>query len=277
MRHLLSIEDLDRDGDRARSSTQAERFAEVADRHDQEGALAARAHRHQPLLRGLDAHAQLLRARRQAPLGRRGQLRASGSSVEKGESLQGHRRDALAPTARRDRDPHAPGGRRRSCVAGWTPAASSTPATASTSTRRRRCSTATRCAAASASSTARTIWIVGDVLHSRVARSSIQASRGSAREVTVAGPPTLVPRGSTALGCEVRHTLDGLARSRRRLRPADAARADARGASSLAARVRRPLPDQLAPPGPAPAADAPGPVNRGRRALGRGRSTRRSR
>ena len=54
------------------------------------------------------------------------------------------------------------------------------------------------------------IWIVGDVLHSRVARSDILAFTKLGAEVTVCGPPTLIPRGVEALGCDVRYTLDGL-------------------------------------------------------------------
>jgi aspartate carbamoyltransferase catalytic subunit len=54
------------------------------------------------------------------------------------------------------------------------------------------------------------IWIVGDVAHSRVARSNIIAFQRMGAKVTVAGPPTLIPRGIGALGCEVRFTLDEL-------------------------------------------------------------------
>jgi aspartate carbamoyltransferase catalytic subunit len=53
------------------------------------------------------------------------------------------------------------------------------------------------------------IWIVGDVLHSRVARSGILAFQKLGAKVTVCGPPTLIPRGMEAL-CEVAYTLDGL-------------------------------------------------------------------
>lgn len=52
------------------------------------------------------------------------------------------------------------------------------------------------------------IWIVGDVLHSRVARSNIQAFILMGAEVTVCGPPTLIPRGIETAGCEVRYSLD---------------------------------------------------------------------
>ena len=55
------------------------------------------------------------------------------------------------------------------------------------------------------------IWIVGDVLHSRVARSNILAFTKLGAQVTVCGPPTLIPRGMEALGCEVEYTLDRLA------------------------------------------------------------------
>ena len=54
------------------------------------------------------------------------------------------------------------------------------------------------------------IWIVGDVLHSRVARSNILAFQAMGATVTVAGPPTLMPRDVEALGVEVRTTLDDL-------------------------------------------------------------------
>jgi len=54
------------------------------------------------------------------------------------------------------------------------------------------------------------IWIVGDVLHSRVARSNILAFQRMGAEVTIAGPPTLIPRGMQTLGCAVRHDLADL-------------------------------------------------------------------
>jgi aspartate carbamoyltransferase catalytic subunit len=54
------------------------------------------------------------------------------------------------------------------------------------------------------------VWIVGDVLHSRVARSGILAFGRMGCRVTVCGPPTLLPREIESLGCEVRPTLEGL-------------------------------------------------------------------
>lgn len=54
------------------------------------------------------------------------------------------------------------------------------------------------------------IWIVGDVLHSRVARSNLIAFQIMGAEVTLCGPPTLIPRGIEATGCRVCHSLDDL-------------------------------------------------------------------
>jgi aspartate carbamoyltransferase catalytic subunit len=46
------------------------------------------------------------------------------------------------------------------------------------------------------------VAIVGDVLHSRVARSLIQALTLMGAHVTLVGPPALLPRGIEAMGCE---------------------------------------------------------------------------
>jgi aspartate carbamoyltransferase catalytic subunit len=56
----------------------------------------------------------------------------------------------------------------------------------------------------------RKIWIVGDVLHSRVARSNILAFGAMGAEVTVCGPPTLIPREIESLGCRIAYALDGV-------------------------------------------------------------------
>ena len=47
------------------------------------------------------------------------------------------------------------------------------------------------------------VAIVGDVLHSRVARSLVQALSLVGARAVVVGPPTLLPRGVEALGCAV--------------------------------------------------------------------------
>ena len=54
------------------------------------------------------------------------------------------------------------------------------------------------------------VAIVGDVLHSRVARSLVQALGLVGARTTLVGPPTLVPRGIEALGCEVSHDIGAI-------------------------------------------------------------------
>jgi aspartate carbamoyltransferase catalytic subunit len=55
------------------------------------------------------------------------------------------------------------------------------------------------------------VAIVGDVLHSRVARSLAQALALVGAETTLVGPPTLIPRGIEALGCETTADIDAIA------------------------------------------------------------------
>lgn len=52
------------------------------------------------------------------------------------------------------------------------------------------------------------VGIVGDILHSRVARSNIKALRKVGSEVTAIGPPTLLPPGIEGWGVEVSYELD---------------------------------------------------------------------
>ncbi len=52
------------------------------------------------------------------------------------------------------------------------------------------------------------VAIVGDIAHSRVARSNILGLKKLGAEVIVVGPPTLVPRAITAMGCTISHSLD---------------------------------------------------------------------
>ena len=58
-----------------------------------------------------------------------------------------------------------------------------------------------------------TVTIVGDVLHSRVARSNIFGFQKLGAEVRVAAPPTMIPLGIETLGVKVvtglREALDG--------------------------------------------------------------------
>ena len=52
-----------------------------------------------------------------------------------------------------------------------------------------------------------TVTIVGDINHSRVARSNIRAMQTMGMKVRVVGPPTLIPVGIERLGVEVSHNL----------------------------------------------------------------------
>ena len=52
------------------------------------------------------------------------------------------------------------------------------------------------------------VAIVGDITHSRVARSNILGLRKLGAEVVAVGPPTLVPTAVTAMGCEIADSLD---------------------------------------------------------------------
>jgi aspartate carbamoyltransferase catalytic subunit len=54
------------------------------------------------------------------------------------------------------------------------------------------------------------VAIVGDVLHSRVARSNAHALGRMGAEVTLVGPPTLIPPEAGAWGVQVSHDLDGV-------------------------------------------------------------------
>ena len=55
------------------------------------------------------------------------------------------------------------------------------------------------------------VAIVGDVLHSRVARSLIQALALVGAHTTLVGPPTLIPRGIEAMGCATAAEIDAIA------------------------------------------------------------------
>jgi aspartate carbamoyltransferase catalytic subunit len=55
------------------------------------------------------------------------------------------------------------------------------------------------------------VAIVGDVLHSRVARSLVEALLLVGAEPVLVAPPTLLPRGIEALGCGISHRIDDIA------------------------------------------------------------------
>jgi aspartate carbamoyltransferase catalytic subunit len=206
--HLISIEALTR-ADIERIVAQAERFTEVGDRDIKKV----------PALRGRMVlnlfYEASTRTRSSFELAAKRlsadvvNFTASGSSVEKGESLKdtvltlsAHRPDAIVL--------RTPWAGASELVSRWCDAAivnagdgkheHPTQALLDVYTLRQRLG-----AIDGAS-----IWIVGDVAHSRVARSNVLAFQRMGAKVTIAGPPTLIPRGIEQLGCEVRYTLDEL-------------------------------------------------------------------
>jgi aspartate carbamoyltransferase catalytic subunit len=56
------------------------------------------------------------------------------------------------------------------------------------------------------------VCLVGDILHSRVARSNIWGLKKMGAKVTVCGPPTLIPKSIEKLGVEVSYDLDKVIR-----------------------------------------------------------------
>lgn len=53
----------------------------------------------------------------------------------------------------------------------------------------------------------RTVTIVGDILHSRVARSNLHCLKALGATVVACGPPTMLPEGLEELGCRVTSDL----------------------------------------------------------------------
>jgi aspartate carbamoyltransferase catalytic subunit len=208
VKHLISIDDLGRAGIE-RILDRAESFAEVAGREIKKV----------PALRGrtvvnlfyeastrTSSSFELAAKRLSADVV---SVRSEGSSVDKGESLKDtvQTLSAYDPAAIVIRSPHVGAAQ---LVAGWTTAAvinagdgkreHPTQALLDVFTLRRRLG----------SLDGVRIWIVGDVLHSRVARSNILAFGRMGAQVTVCGPPTLLPREIEALGCAATATLERL-------------------------------------------------------------------
>jgi aspartate carbamoyltransferase catalytic subunit len=205
-RHLISIEDLDR--------ASIERILDRAESFDE---VSGREIKKVPALRGrtivnlfyesstrTSSSFELAAKRLSADVV---SIRSQGSAVDKGESLKDtvQTLSAYDPAAIVIRSPHAGAA---GLVARWTPAAvinagdgkheHPTQALLDVFTLRRRLG----------SLDGTNIWIVGDVLHSRVARSNILAFTQMGATVTVCGPPTLIPREIEALGCDAKTTLD---------------------------------------------------------------------
>ncbi|MEO8091347.1 MAG: aspartate carbamoyltransferase catalytic subunit [bacterium] len=209
MRHLLAIEGMDR-AEIERILERAESFAEVGRRDIKKV----------PTLRGrtivslfyeastrTSSSFELAAKRLSADVV---SVKAAGSAVDKGESLKDtiSTLSAYGPAAIIIRSPHAGAAE---LVTHWTDAAvinagdgkheHPSQALLDVHTLRQRLGELD----------GKRIWIVGDVLHSRVARSCALAFRAMGAEVTLAGPPTLIPRGiQEVLDCEVAYGLEGL-------------------------------------------------------------------
>lgn len=206
MRHLLSISDLSRDG-LVSILDRAESFAEVSRREIKKV----------PTLRGktivtlfyesstrTSSSFELAAKRLSADVV---SVKAGGSSVEKGESLRDtvETLSAYGPAAIVIRHPNAGAA---AMLTRWVDASvvnagdgmhqHPSQALLDLFTLRTRLG----------SLEGLKVWIVGDVLHSRVARSNIEAFQMMGAEVTVAGPPTLIPRDIEQLGCGVEFSLD---------------------------------------------------------------------
>jgi len=208
MKHLLTVENLDRD-DIERFMQRADSFAEVGRRDIKKV----------PTLRGRTIvnlfYESSTRTQSSFELAAKRlsadtiTIKAAGSAVDKGESLK----DTVATLSAYDpaaiviRSPHVGAA---DLVSRWTEASvvnagdgkheHPSQALLDVYTLRSRLG----------SLEGRRIWIVGDVLHSRVARSCILAFAAMGAEVTVAGPPTLIPAGIEELGCETTCTLDDI-------------------------------------------------------------------
>ena len=208
MKHLLGIEGLSRE-EVERILDRAESFAEVGKRDIKKV----------PTLRGrtivslfyesstrTSSSFELAAKRLSADVV---SVKSTGSSVDKGESLK----DTVAtltaydPAAIVIRSPHAGAAE---LVASWTDASvinagdgkheHPSQALLDLFALRRRLGTLD----------GKRVWIVGDILHSRVARSCLLAFQTMGAQVTLCGPPTLIPRGVESLGCEVAYDLQGL-------------------------------------------------------------------
>ncbi|HUA12290.1 MAG TPA: aspartate carbamoyltransferase catalytic subunit [Solirubrobacteraceae bacterium] len=208
MRHLIAIDELSR-ADIERLVAQAQSIAEDSDRDI----------RKVPALRGRMVlnlfYEASTRTRSSFELAAKRlsadvvNFAASGSSVEKGESLKdtvltlsAHRPDAIVV--------RTPWAGAATLVSHWCDAAIVNAGDGKHEHPTQALLDCYTLLSRLGSLDGASIWIIGDVAHSRVARSDIHAFQKLGADVTVAGPPTLIPRDIEALGCDVRYDLDGI-------------------------------------------------------------------
>jgi aspartate carbamoyltransferase catalytic subunit len=137
-------------------------------------------------------------------------IKSAGSAVDKGESLKDTiaTLSAYAPEVIVFRHPHAGAAK---LITGWTDASVVNAGDGKHEHPSQALLDAYTLLQRFDSLEGKRIWIVGDVLHSRVARSCALCFVKLGADVTVCGPPTLIPRGiSEALGVRVAYTLDDL-------------------------------------------------------------------
>ena len=213
IRHLLSAADLDAATATPGPRHRRRRWPPVRAR-GQEAADAARAHRGQPVLRGLHPDPDLVRGGGQAAVRRRDQLLRQGLQRLQGREPQGHRADPAGDGRRRGGDPAprlrraAPAGRldRR---ASW-----STPGTAPTSTRPRRCWTRTPCGSPGHGRSTGCGWRSSATCCTAGSPArTCCCCTPSGRKVTLVAPPTLMPVGrrlSAGPESDVRYDLDAV-------------------------------------------------------------------
>jgi len=208
VRHLISIDDLDRPGIE-RIMNRAQSFAEVSGREIKKV----------PALRGrtvvnlfyeastrTSSSFELAAKRLSADVV---SVRSAGSSVDKGESLRDtvQTLSAYEPAAIVIRSPHAGAA---GLVAQWTEAAVINAGDGKHEHPTQALLDVFTLTRTLGALDGLNIWIVGDVLHSRVARSNILAFGRMGATVTVCGPPTLLPREIEALGCAATPSLQNL-------------------------------------------------------------------
>ena len=209
MKHLLSISDLAR-ADVDRIMARAASFAEVGRRDIKKV----------PTLRGrtvislfyesstrTSSSFELAAKRLSADVV---SVKSTGSSVDKGESLKDTiaTLSAYSPEAIVIRHPYAGAAR---LITDWTDAAVVNAGDGKHEHPSQALLDAYTLLERLGDLDGKRIWIVGDVLHSRVARSCALCFRLMGAEVTVCGPPTLIPRGiAEALDVEVTYDLDRL-------------------------------------------------------------------
>lgn len=209
MRNLITIEELGRDG-----------IDRIIARADEFGGVAAREVQKVPALRGrlvvnlfyeastrTTSSFELAAKRLSADVI---SVRSSGSSVEKGESLKDTvaTLDAYDPAVLVVRHPRAGAA---ALVAGWTSAAVANAGDGAHAHPTQALLDVHALASHMGPLDGRSIWIIGDIAHSRVARSTATAFRLMGADVTLCGPPTLLPPLiGEALGCKVTDDPSGI-------------------------------------------------------------------